>query len=217
MTSSRPGSGAPRSVSRRARAAASVTAPRIPDQTTVRGAQLDPALDLDRPAVERAVDVRRRVDPENRVPTTAAIVAKAYPARVPADRGDRVEDARQLQADQHEQDRAPVGTRRPDRVALHPHLRGGYPRREPTQVDPGRDRSEHARDPELLGRQIGGVAREGEIVISTGTSSSRRRTSAIAAPTTSPIAIPPATAATKSTVASNSEKLPPIAAATATR
>ena len=48
-------------------------------------------------------------------------------------------------------------------------------------------------------------------------SSSRRLTSAIAAPTTSPIAIPPTTATTKSTVASNSENLPPIAAATATR
>ncbi len=48
-------------------------------------------------------------------------------------------------------------------------------------------------------------------------SSSRRLISAIAAPTTSPIAIPPTTATTKSTLASKSEKLPPIAAATATR
>ncbi|MDQ3957078.1 MAG: hypothetical protein M3273_02025 [Actinomycetota bacterium] len=56
-----------------------------------------------------------------------------------------------------------------------------------------------------------------EIVISTGTSSSRRRSSAITAPTTSPTPIPPRTATTKSTLASKSEKLPPTAAATATR
>ena len=48
-------------------------------------------------------------------------------------------------------------------------------------------------------------------------SSSRRRTSATTTPTSSPIAIPPITATTKSTVASTSEKLSPIAAATATR
>ncbi len=56
-----------------------------------------------------------------------------------------------------------------------------------------------------------------EIVISTGTSSSRRRTSAITLPTMSPMAMPPITATTNSTLASSSEKLPPTAAATATR
>ena len=79
-----PGSGAPRSVSSgSARAAASVTAPRIPDHaTTVRGAQ----------PTRRSTWAGRRSSARmtygvvwtqrNRVPTTAAIVAKAYPARV---------------------------------------------------------------------------------------------------------------------------------------
>ena len=56
-----------------------------------------------------------------------------------------------------------------------------------------------------------------EIVISTGTSSRRRRTTATTQPTTSPIATPPNTARTNSPSAARNEKLPPMAAATATR
>ncbi|MDQ3957079.1 MAG: alkaline phosphatase family protein [Actinomycetota bacterium] len=77
------------------------------------------------------------------------------------DAPDRVEDARQLQPDQHEEHRVEQeDDELPHRHALHPHLRSRHVGRQPPEVEPRGDRSEHARDAELLGRQVCGKARE---------------------------------------------------------
>ena len=72
-----------------------------------------------------------------------------------------VEDHRQLQPDQQEQDR--VEEERddlPHRVALHADLRRGQARGLRAHVEADRDRGGDAGEPELLGRQVGGVAGE---------------------------------------------------------
>jgi hypothetical protein len=72
-----------------------------------------------------------------------------------------IEDQRELQSDQHEQQRVEQeGQDRPHRVARHPLPCAGDLGRAPADVDADRHGREHARRAHALGRHVGRVARE---------------------------------------------------------
>ncbi len=75
--------------------------------------------------------------------------------------GQPVEDHRELQPDQHEQQRVEDEDEDlPDRVALEAHRRRRDLRRPPAEHDSGRDRRQDAREIQRLGRHVAGVAAE---------------------------------------------------------
>ena len=74
---------------------------------------------------------------------------------------ERVDDDRELEADEHEQERVQeVLDDLPHRDALQPHLGSRQLRRVPAEVDPRRDGGEHGRDAHQLGRDERDVAGE---------------------------------------------------------
>ena len=146
-----------------ASAAASETAPRIPIQAmiaTLRGVR-------DRVALAQAVEqpVREvgedegphQPDHDHRRGRGAAVEDQLRRVEVLA--AQVVEDRRQLQPDEDEQERVEQEDEDlPHRVALHAHGRVGQARGLRAHVEADRDGRGDAREAELLGRQVGGVA-----------------------------------------------------------
>ena len=131
---------------------------------------------------------------------------------------ERRDHMRQLQPDEREQHRVEDEREHvPERRALEAERGRRQRRRVPAGEDPGRDRGEHGRDVESLGRQVGEVAgkqRQADLRL--------RMVDAAAhlpddEPTPSPIAIPPTAPTASRQPACQIENPLPTAAATAVR